>query len=146
MSASASILIVDDEEQIRKSLAMHFRLRGYTVETAANGKEALEILANTRIFVVITDLRMPVMEGIDLLRHIKQDYPLIRSIVMTGYVTLDNALSCMRLGADAFVLKPIIDFTELDEAVTRALSGVQRWVEMLGKLTKGKRLGEGGEG
>lgn len=123
----AKILIVDDEAKIRDSLARHFRLDGYAVTTAANGADALIKLAAAPYSVVISDIMMPVMDGIDLLRHIKTDYPMIQVIMITGYVTLGNALSCMRHGADTCVFKPITDLAELDGAVSGAVAHLANW-------------------
>ena len=124
---NANLMIVDDEETIRESLSRHFRFLGYDVETACNGVEALEVLAHRRTEVVISDIKMPEMDGIDLLRQIRGLYPMTHIIMMTGYVTLDNALACMRLGADTCVFKPLEDLSELESAVERALEALQHW-------------------
>ena len=128
---SAKLLIVDDESEIRDMLSRHFQYLGYQVETACDGIEAIEKLAQARTDVIISDIVMPRMNGVELLRIVRQQYPMIHSIMVTGYVTLDNALSCMRLGADTCVFKPIEDLTELDNAVDVAVSRLKRWQEKL---------------
>lgn len=127
----ANILVVDDEEEIRNTLARHFELEGYHVEVAENGKAALEILKKTRIEVVITDIKMPVMDGTELLREIKYHFPMIHTIVITGYVTMGNLLAALRYGADTCVFKPISDMEELEEAVDRAVGDLKRWQKKL---------------
>ena len=128
------LLIVDDEEEIRNMLARHFMLMDYTVETAGNGREALDVLNSKRVDIVITDILMPEMNGIELLEYIHEDLPMVHAIVITGYVTLENALACMRLGARSFIFKPIQDLTELEEAVTSSEKALRTWQTKLRQL------------
>lgn len=136
---SLNLLIVDDEAEIRDLLARHFTLLDYNVETAENGKAAVEVLENNRIDAVITDILMPEMDGIGLLRYLRDHLPMVRTIVITGYITLDNALSCMRLGAEAFVFKPIEDLAELEEAVELITKRLKIWQRKLREL-RGMKL------
>ncbi len=128
------LMIVDDEAEIREMLSRHFRFLGFEVLTAANGREALDLLETKRTEIVITDLMMPVMDGIQLLRQLRQNHPMVRPIVMTGYVSLDNAMACMRLGAHTFVFKPLEDLTQLEHAIDEVVHGLQRWVDLLQQL------------
>lgn len=128
------LLIVDDEAEIRELLRRHFRYAGHEVETAGNGVEALERLARVRTDVVVSDIQMPEMDGVELLRRVRQEYPMTRVIMITGYVSQSNILSCMRLGAETCVFKPIESLDELDAAVTQAVRTVRRWREILGEL------------
>jgi DNA-binding NtrC family response regulator len=121
------ILIVDDEQEIREMLSRHFRYMGYEVETAENGKEALKVFETKKIDVVISDILMPDMDGVELLRQVRQEYPMVKVIVITGYVTLENILACMRHGAETCVYKPLDDMSELDEAVKDAVESMRRW-------------------
>ncbi len=131
---SVNILIVDDEEEIREMLARHFTFLDYDVETAGNGAEAIQVLNQKRIDIVITDILMPEMNGVELLEHIQNDAPMIHTIVITGYVTLENALSCMRLGAESFIFKPLQDLTELEDAVRQAENAMKTWQRKLREL------------
>ncbi len=131
---SARLLIVDDEADIRDMLSRNFRFRGFEVETAADGVEALKILSKKRIEIVISDIMMPNMDGVTLLREIRLHYPMVRIIMITGYVTLDNALACMGNGAETLVFKPLADLTELNDAVSRALEGLKSWQQKLRDL------------
>lgn len=131
---SFNILIVDDEEQIREMLGRHFRLLGYEVELARHGKEALEILQNKRVEAVITDIIMPEMDGIELLKRLKEDHPMIRIVVMTGYVTLENALACMRHGAETIIFKPLEDLVEMERALEEIVNKMKIWQNKLREL------------
>ena len=128
------ILIVDDELEICNMLSRHFRYLGYHVDTAANGLEAMEKLGASSLQVVISDIVMPKMDGIELLRAMQKQYPMVHTIMITGYVTLENALACMRLGADTCVFKPLEDLSELEQAVQQAVMSLKHWQEKLKML------------
>lgn len=138
------LLIVDDELEIREMLSRHFRMLGHQVELAGNGLEALEVLARERIDVVISDIRMPEMDGVALLREIRRQYPMVRTIMVTGYVTLENALACMRNQADTCIFKPLNDLGELEGAVDDALNRLSRWKTKFRELQGMKPAMEGG--
>lgn len=125
------LLIVDDEAAIRSSLDRHFRLKGYSTDTAGNGREAADKLARKPYEVVISDIMMPEMDGIELLRLIRDEYPMTRVIMITGYVTLDNALACLRRGAETVIFKPLEDLAELDRGVETAVAFLEHWHQKL---------------
>lgn len=129
-----TLLIVDDEENIYKSLSRRYSLKGYIVDTAENGQDALEKMEEKSYRVVISDIKMPIMDGVELLRHIRKDYPMTRVIMMTGYVTLENALACLRHGADTCIFKPFEDLSEMDVAIEDALKYLQHWEDKLSEL------------
>lgn len=130
----ARILIVDDEQHIQDMLSRNFRFEGYDVKTAGNGEEALEILRNHRIEVVISDIRMPVMDGIELLKRIHKDYQMVQVIIITGYVTMTSLLDAFRHGAYTCIFKPINDMQELDDAVRRCIEYLKHWQKKLLEL------------
>ena len=132
------ILVVDDEQEIREMVQRHFRFLGFHVDTAENGLDALRIMQGKRYDIVISDIMMPEMLGTDMLREIRKQYPMTHVIMVTGYVTLDNALTCMRLGADTLILKPLEDLGELEAAVERSVAAVARWLNLLKKLQEMK--------
>jgi two-component system response regulator PilR (NtrC family) len=134
MSARATILVVDDEPEIRDMLSRHYRLLGDTVVTAGDVDEAERALAQRRFDVVLCDIMMPGRLGTELLTTIRNEYPMTHAIMITGYVTMENAMSCMRRGADTCVFKPLTDLTELDQAVERAVSDIRRWTAKLSTL------------
>ena len=131
---SATILVVDDEADIREMLSRHFRYLGHEVETASNGVEAVERLAKSKIDILISDIMMPEMTGVELLKHVRSHYPMIRPIMITGYVTMDNALACIRYGADSCVFKPLNDLGQLENAVNNAAQRLSYWMDILREL------------
>ena len=134
------LLIVDDELEICQMLERHFRYLGYEVETAGNGVEALRRLELSKIDVIISDIVMPDMDGIDLLRKVREQYPMVHTIMITGYVTLEHGLACMRHGADTCVFKPLEDLGELEEAVEKAVESLRSWQEKLKSLRSAKMI------
>jgi len=100
-----SILIVDDEESIRVSLEGILKNQ-YYAKTAENGAIALEMLQNYHYDLILTDIMMDDMTGIELLKKIKETFPEIPVILMTGYSSLDTAVEAIRLGASDYLIKP----------------------------------------
>ena len=101
------ILIVEDDSSMRRTLAESLAGRGYTVATADNGACALERLQKDAVGMVITDMKMPVMGGMELLRRIRERSSLTPVIVITGYGTVDGAVEAMKEGAADFIMKPV---------------------------------------
>ena len=100
------ILVVDDEEVMRESLQYTLDIEGFTVITAASGKEALKKLHEEDIEVLLADLKMPGMDGIELVRRVKRDHPKLPIILMTAFGTVSSAVEAMRDGADDYLPKP----------------------------------------
>ena len=103
------ILIVDDEPLIRESLYEILRIEGFRVEMVSNAEEALPIIHKNGIEIVLTDLKLPKMSGIELLRAIKTASPQIETILITGYGTIETAVEAMKEGAYDYITKPIND-------------------------------------
>ncbi|MBI4056833.1 MAG: response regulator [Elusimicrobia bacterium] len=103
---SADLLVVDDEQEIRDLLSYTLVAHGYRVTTAANGQEALEKLKHSKFQLVISDISMPNMSGIEVLEAIKKIDPEIEVILATGYGTIETAVSAMKKGAFDFIQKP----------------------------------------
>ena len=101
-----SILVVDDEKNIRLTLSQSLEPLGISVQTAVNGEEALQKLGEGRIGLVFLDLKLPGMDGMDVLRRIKDDWPTARVIIITAHGTIESAVEAMKLGAADFVQKP----------------------------------------
>ncbi len=100
------ILIVDDEEFIRKLIRERLEIAGYSVGEARNGKEALDKLGQERYAVLLTDIRMPEMDGISLLRESTLASPDIAGIVMSAHAELDTAVAALKIGACDYITKP----------------------------------------
>jgi len=100
------ILLADDEEGIRKVLGISLADSGYEVLTAKDGEEALKIFKETRPPIVLTDIKMPGIDGIELLQKIKQEDPDTEVIMITGYATVDSAIEAIKQGAFHYVPKP----------------------------------------
>jgi len=106
MVENARILIVDDDENIRKVLKTILEDEGYTVDEAENAKKAIEKSRRNVYNLALIDIRLPDMEGIELLTRMKDTVPKMRKIIITGYPTLQNAIEAVNRGADAYILKP----------------------------------------
>ncbi|MCU0593582.1 MAG: response regulator, partial [Desulfobacterales bacterium] len=104
-----TLLLADDEEGIRKVLGIALADSGYDVRTAESGLEALRLFRETRPAIVLTDIKMPGMDGIELLRQIKTERPETEVIMITGHGDMDLAIESLKLEATDFVTKPIND-------------------------------------
>lgn len=120
------ILVVDDDPSSVDGLRALLAAWGYSVETASNGRAALENLAIARPTAVITDIAMPVMNGLELLRALRTEWPAIPVIVLTGYSCLDAlVISARRHGAYACLTKPV-DVAKLKALLACALEEIRR--------------------
>jgi DNA-binding NtrC family response regulator len=115
-----SILVVDDDENIRKTLSAILKNEGYTVDVAQNGNEAVKKTEATAYNVALIDIRLPDMEGIELLTKMKNTVPKTRKIIITGYPTLKNAIAAVNKQADAYLMKPV-DMDKLLETIREQL-------------------------
>jgi len=101
-----TILVVDDERNIRLTMSQSLEPLGIPVQTAVNGEEALQKLGEVSFGLVFLDLKMPGMDGMEVLRRIKDDWPKIRVIIITAHGTIESAVEAMKLGAVDFIQKP----------------------------------------
>ncbi len=115
-----TILIVDDEQIIRESASFILRKEGFSVEEAPNGRVAYEMFLEKPFDLVITDIEMPEMKGIELLTKLRELSPQTLVIVITAYGSLETAISALRMGAGDYLLKPI-EFDELTMKIRRLL-------------------------
>ncbi len=114
------VLVVDDEAPIRQMLTDFLSLQGYKVQTAENGHVALQALQRSRVDLVLTDMKMPEMGGIELLGELSQLRAPPTTILMTGYGTVDTAIAAMKSGAYDYIIKPF-KLKEVAATITRAL-------------------------
>lgn len=103
---TAYVLVVDDEGANRYSVSKTLQRVGYVVSEAANGEDALDLCANQEYDVILTDIRMPGIDGVELLRRIKEQSPDAIVILMTGFASLGTAVESLRLGAHDYLIKP----------------------------------------
>jgi DNA-binding NtrC family response regulator len=129
------LLIVDDDEAIRQMLESNFSHRGFTCSLAHDGAEALAILGRGQIQVLITDLDMPGVGGIALLRAVRKQGLFTRCVVMTGYATVGNLTACLREGAVSLVPKPLA-LAPLNLAVDEAFDQMQRWIDQMTAIVR----------
>src|SRR5689334_18154449 len=120
MSKTAHILVVDDEVNIRNALVTMLEKRGYQALGASTGEEALQCLEDARMDLVITDLRMPGISGIEFLRRLKDKWPDTEVLLITAFGSIDTAVEAMRMGAYDYLTKPI-DRERFGVVVERAL-------------------------
>jgi DNA-binding response OmpR family regulator len=114
------LLLVDDEEEFASTLAHRLQIRGYPTGVAVDGEEALNLLANNIYDVMVLDLMLPGLSGLDVLQQVKQQYPDLPVIMLTGQGSTREGLAGMRFGAFDFLMKPV----DLDELITKITEAV----------------------
>jgi two-component system, NtrC family, response regulator PilR len=116
----SNILIVDDEQSYRQLLTLVFNDDGYRIRTAVNGRDALEALKKEPADLIISDVRMPDMDGIEMLRAVRETLPDVGVVLMTAFASVETAREAFKLGADDFIQKPF-DVEELKLIVKKTL-------------------------
>lgn len=116
----ARILVVEDEATTRKAVTRALDLAGYEAESVATGEQALAWLAAHRCDLLLLDLRMPGIDGVEVMKHIGQVHPESLIIVLTAHATVESAIEAVRAGAVDYLLKPC-SLRDIEEAVSRAL-------------------------
>ena len=106
MTERIRILVVDDDESVRETFTAILEEKGYIVDTAESGKEAIEKSNKNFYNAAFIDIRLPDMEGTELLTAMKETTPKMRKIIVTGYPALQNAVEAVNKNADAYILKP----------------------------------------
>ena len=123
------ILLIDDEKDILRVLSMSLRADGYDVMTALSGEKGLEIFEKERPDIVLTDIKMPGMDGIEVLHKIKEQERECEVIIITGHGDIENAIEALQYGASDFINKPVSD-----EALSVALSRAEEKLDIRRKL------------
>jgi len=121
------ILIVDDEDDFREAIMKRLRARKMEVAGANSGPKALEMLDTEEFDVVVLDVKMPGMDGIETLRAIKQKKPLVEVIMLTGHASVESGIQGMQLGAFDYVMKPVA----LDDLMDKLRQAYERRVLQL---------------
>ncbi|MGA2523370.1 MAG: response regulator [Candidatus Bathyarchaeia archaeon] len=107
MDENVRVLIVDDDENIRRTMQTIFENEGYIVDLATTGNEAIELTQERTYNIALLDIRLPDIEGVELLNLIKDNVPKTRKIMVTGYPSMQNAISSLNKNADAYLIKPV---------------------------------------
>jgi two-component system, OmpR family, response regulator len=116
------VLLVDDEEDFRTTLANRLRKRKLEVSEAEGGPEALASM-NKQVFdVVVLDVRMPGMDGIEVLKRVKESHPLVEVIMLTGHASVESGIEGMRLGAFDYLMKPC----DINDLIVKIQDAYQR--------------------
>jgi DNA-binding NtrC family response regulator len=124
------VLIVDDEQDFRETLVKRLLKRRFSIRGAENGQRALEIIENEPVDVVVLDVLMPGMDGIETLREIRKNKPLIEVIMLTGHASLESGLEGMKIGAFDYIMKP----TSIDDLVEKINQAYKKKTAHEGKI------------
>ena len=131
--AVANVLLVDDEVPFVETMTKRLTKRDLDVSSAFNGQEALDILEKSRsIEVVILDVKMPGMDGLETLQKIRKKYPLVEVVMLTGHATVESAIDGMKLGAFDYLMKPCdmdILISKVGEAAKKKRSHEEKIIE-----------------
>jgi len=130
--SNVNLLVVDDEERFLSTTKILLEKRGFRTRTAPGGREALQALAEHFVDVVVLDVKMPGMDGVETLRRIKRDYPLVEVIMLTGHASVESAVEGLKLGAFDYVMKPC-DVPELVDKINDAFTRKQAMEEKIRK-------------
>ena len=139
-----NILVVDDDTELRKVLSSILSEEGYSVKTVENGKQAIEVSEKKRFDLALIDIKLPDMEGTELLQKLKIKQPHIVMIIVTGFPTLENAMEAVNEGADGYILKPF-EIQKLLQAVRKHLNKeaadhISNWMEFEQDSTRKSRF------
>ena len=138
-----NILLVDDEADFVETLTKRFRIRKIQVASASNGPDALKLLEGQEFDVAILDVRMPGMDGMELLRAIRARHPLTEVIMLTGHATVENAIEGMKRGAFDYLMKPcnLEDLIrKIEQAATKKFKHEEKIMEARAKEITGRMV------
>jgi len=139
LAPTVRVLVVDDEVVVRSGISRVLERQGMEVHLAAGGEQALEIMAEQPFGVVLLDVKMPGMDGIEVLRHIRSDYPGTPVIMITGYPSIETAIEALKQGAVDYLVKPF----RVDELEKLLLKAMERVRQEEPAYEAGDRAGEG---
>lgn len=132
MISNERILLVDDEIELLEGLKRHFEVEGLKVETCSSAESALKLVQEKNFNIIMTDIKMPGMDGVELLRAIKDMNPLCNVMIMTAYSNMSYLLDCFSAGACDYFAKPFQDMDEVIDALKTAIERVTRWKKGMG--------------
>jgi len=144
MERTLNILVVDDEQIVLDSVNKHLKKDNYNILAVLSAQDGLSLMAKTRIDIVLTDLMMPSIDGLELMKIIKADYPQVPIIMITGYATINTALKATQLGAFDYIAKPFSK-AELRGVILRAAELAMKAESLSEKTSAGdEAIGEAG--
>jgi DNA-binding NtrC family response regulator len=120
--APTRLLLIEDDKESRDALLSMLRKRGLDVMIAEDAETAVTLVQREPFDVVVADIRLPGMDGIEFLAHVRRHHASLPLILLTGYGSLDSATEAVRLGADDYILKPLEDIEQLLQPVRRAVA------------------------
>lgn len=127
-----NIMILDDEEAATALLKTKLELAGLNrIDTFTDPVQAIAMFRNKKYHILLTDMDMPEMDGIEVLRKVKQFDPMTQVIMMTGNSTIDRTLTCLELGANDYVLKPFKSDENILEVIEYSMKKLERWKEAI---------------
>ena len=135
------VLLVDDEQEFVETMADRLQLREVQATTAYNGEEALAVVEEEEPDVIVLDLRMPGIDGLEVLRRVKRAYPKIEVIILTGHGTQQDEEAARTIGAFDYVTKP----ADLDELVRRIKNAFQQRLKKLQDMSVAVAFAEAGD-
>lgn len=121
------VLIVDDEQDVAVVLEEFLRMEGYDVYSTTSPLEALEMIKKQKYHIILSDIVMPKMDGIEFLTQVKQYDALAQVIMMTGYSTMDKTMRCLEAGANDYILKPFKNLSQVAEIIKLSEDKLKRW-------------------
>lgn len=124
------MMLVDDEERFLATTQKLLAKKGFEVFTAASGAEALDLLEKKIIHVVILDVKMPGMDGIETLKEMKKHFPLTEVIMLTGHATVESAVDGLKSGASDYLMKP----ADIDELIAKAGEAFEKRMRLEEKI------------
>ena len=127
-----SVLLVDDNAEVLSMLKELLALEGMEAATATSAAEALRLHRERHFPVILTDIRMPGMTGVDLIRNVKRTHPTCIVFIMTAFASLAGLVECLEAGAVDYFIKPFVDTTAIVHALREALQRHERWTAQLG--------------
>lgn len=128
---SADVLIIDDEPEILSSLARFMQLSDIECDTASDPQKGIEMALAGKYFVILMDINMPKMDGLEVLSRIKEKNPQLEIVMMTAYNRPDQVMVARKLGASDFLLKPFVDMEQINNIVLLSVERAKRWQEAM---------------
>jgi len=140
LANDVNILVIDDEVELGNMIVMTLKTKGYEAEFCSDPLLALQKIQSFKYQLVITDIRMPKLDGLEVLKQVKKISQFIEVVMVTGFSSLELALECLEMGALDFLFKPFEDIQEIYDTVEAAIRKIHKWRKILAKAGKINKL------